>query len=191
MKKLAMVLILVFLTPTMSYAAGRFYREGDFYTVFNLTNFKDFGAGNTNGYTIQAGYDLSKYLALEGHIGMANEIDQTETSGTDYVTTTVRSAYASLVARGNLRFDKTTVFAFVGMTYRTLNGDQEYSIGGTPGTAKIDESESGATYGIGIDLFGSKTTALTLKAVRVYKTKKDDFEDIDAAMFGITHYITD
>lgn len=191
MKKLAMVLILVFLTPAMSSAAGKFYREGDLYTVFNVDSFKDYGVGSTNGFTFQLGYDMSKYLALEGHLGMAQEKTLKLTSGADYVNTTARTAYASVVARGNLRFDKTTVFGFVGMTYRTLNGDQQYSIGGNTGSSDIDDTNSGATYGIGIDLFGSRTTAITLKAVRVYKTKKDDYEDIDATMLGITHYIVD
>lgn len=189
MKKLAIVFLLVLLTPAMSYAAGMNNQSGNLYTVVNLTKFEDFGARSVNGYTVQVGLDLSKYLALEGHIGMANETSKTVTSGADFVKATVRAAYASVVARGNLRFDKTTLFGFVGMTYRTLNGDLNYSIGGTPGSEDIDESDSGATYGIGIDLYGNKTTAITLKTSKVFRATDEEDEDIDVTMLGITHYL--
>lgn len=189
MKKLTIALLLVLLTPAMSYAAGNYYQQGAIYTGINLVKFDDFGAGGVNGYTFQLGIDVSEYLALEGHVGMTNEVEQNLTNGTDYINTKERVSYASIIARGNLRFERTTLFGFVGMTYATENGSIDYSIGGTPGSADIDEAESSATYGIGVDLYGNKTTAITLKAVRVYKAKDDTQNDIDATMLGITHYI--
>lgn len=182
MKKLTMVLILL-LAPTVSFAAAPFYRSGNVYTVYNLVHFKDFGAGSANGFAFQLGYDVLNWLALEGHIGMTDEISQDQ-AGT---TVKVRASYASLVGRVNLRFDRTTVFAFAGAT--SLQEKGSYS-GATTGT--IDNSDTGATYGFGVDLYGSESTAITLKAVRVYKPKDKKAtidRDYDTTMFAITYYV--
>jgi hypothetical protein len=182
MKKLAMVLMLL-LAPAMSYAAGPFYRSGNLYTSYNLVRFKDFGAGTVTGYAFQTGYDITRWLALEGHIGMTNDAKQV-ISGTNVK---VRASYGSIVGRGNLRFDRTTVYAFVGVTYLQLDGSLS---GATTGT--INDSDTGATYGVGVDLYGSESTAITFKATRVYKAKSKNAtisEDLDTAMVGFTYYI--
>jgi hypothetical protein len=200
MKKLAIVFLLVLLTPAISVAASNQYREGDLYAVFNLTKYNDirvldsngFSVGSRNFATFQLGYDLSKYLALEGHFGTTSDFedDWTDTTGpTDYHTT-LRTTYASVVARGNLRFDKTTLFGFVGMSYLDQHGRVK-ATGAVTGTASVDESRPGATYGLGIDLYGNKTTAITLKWAKVFRATKEDDDDLDATMIGITHYLED
>jgi hypothetical protein len=188
MKKLAMILILL-LAPATSFADDPFYRSGNLYTVYNLVNFKDFGAGNATGFAFQAGYDITSWLALEGHVGMTNDVKQSVTSGATYTDTKVRASYASLVGRGNLRFGRTTVFAFAGVTYLEVKGSVDYN-----GTSRgvISDTDTGATYGFGVDLYGSENAAITLKATRVYKPKDNKAKissNLDSAMLGITYYI--
>lgn len=200
MKKLALAFLLLLLTPAMSVAAGNQYREGDLYTVFNITKFNDvrvldsdgFSVGSRSYLTVQLGYDVSRFLALEAHVGTTNDFEDnwTDTSGpTDYHTN-IRTTYASVVARGNLRFDKTTLFGFVGMSYLDQHGKVD-AVGAVNGTAKIDETRPGATYGFGIDLYGNKTTAITLKWAKIFRATKEKDDDLDATMIGITYYLDD
>ena len=202
MKKLAIVLLLVLLTPAMSYAAGKDQQSGDVYTVFNLSRFNDitvldsdgFSVGSKAFFTVQAGLDLSKYLAVEAHLGTTNEVedDSTDTAGTTDIHTQLRTSFASVVARGNLRFDKTTLFGFIGMTYLDQHGSATFrdaTTGTITGRVSIDESRSGATYGYGIDLFGNKTTAITLKFVKAFRATEDNDRDLNVTSLGITHYI--
>lgn len=185
MKKLAIVLILI-LAPAVSFADTPFYKSGNLYTGYNLVHYKDFGAGGVNGFTFQAGYDIASWLALEGHLGLSDDASQT-ISGT---TVKVHASYASIVGRFNLRFDRTTVYGFVGTTYLQMNGNVS---GATTGT--IDESDTGATYGVGVDLYGSENAAITFKATRVFHPANKNSSsakittDVDTTMFGFTYYM--
>lgn len=187
MKKLAMILILI-LAPATSFADDTLYRSSDFYTAYNLVHFKDmnyngYSAGTGTGFAFQAGYDITSWLALEGHAGMSSDAEHTS-SGT---TMKLRASYASIVGRGNLRVGRTTVFVFAGMTYLQMNG----SASGVT-TGRVDESDTGPTYGFGVDLYGSENAAITLKAARIYKPKDNKAKissNLDSMMLGITYYI--
>ena len=197
MKKLAIVFLLVLLSPAISVAASNQYREGDLYAVFNLTKFNDirvldsdgFSVGSRGFFTAQLGYDVARYLALEAHVGTTNDFEDDTTINAINYHTKLRTTYASVVARGNLHFDKTTLFGFIGMTYLDQHGKVKDLV--TPAEASIDESRSGATYGFGVDLYGNKSTAISLKWAKIFRATKDRDDDLDAVMVGITHYLED
>ena len=176
MKKLTTVFFLLLLSPIAAHAAGNKYQDSPIYFGVNYGNFKDLDSGPM----IQVGYDFSDYLAVEGQVGAPNEKEGT-VSGYPY---TLRFTYASALVRGNLRFDRHTLFAYAGATY----GKTDTKIDLGTSTESDSTSETKPTYGFGIDLYGNNTTALTFKWMRVY----DDTDgDIDATFLGITHYLSD
>jgi len=137
---------------------------GDFgYNIENNSTTYD----NANGFILRLGYDFNNWLAVEGHYA---DPDDFESSGSGNLSGNTLGAFARL----NLRFKQTTL----------------YAIGGAASSSYTGQSEITYAYGAGIDIYGSKDTALTIAYTSYYNDETASSNKIegDALTFGITHY---
>lgn len=177
----------VFICFSSAHAFETRDERNQLYLGFNVGSYLDIYEDNTLGGTIQVGYDLHNFFALEAHLGLTYDSYE-ETTGAVTVSEKALLYHASVYLRGNLRFDAFTLFAVGGYTY--LRNDFEFEINPpTPPFESFDdtESDSDVSYGGGIDLYGNATTAVTFKWMRVIDL--GDEGELDAWYIGITHYL--
>ena len=149
-------------------------KESPFYFGFDVGDFayEESGTGadvfnDADGISIRIGYDLNNYLAVEGQLVSTDDFESSTASTLSLGTT------ASLFARANLRFQRATIFARGGITRVTSGNASDEDFG----------------YGIGIDFYGTKNTALTLMSTKYYVAKNNGLEtDYNAMTFGVTYY---
>jgi len=167
-KKIVLIIILLSV-PTRAYAQNpRFYAGLD-YSSFKL---KEISGVNLKGGKLRLGFDINNYLALEGHAG-ASGADTDETTGLDYKI----NYMASTFIRGNLRFNRFTVYALAGWSLA------EARVSGLTGAVSEDKTyNAGASYGGGMDFYGSKNTAITLSYIQYNKVEMSAFS------VGFVHY---
>jgi len=126
------------------------------------------------GGMAKVGRDFNRYFSVEGQAGTTGS-KSVNVSGTprdvqvDY--------FVSLLARGNLRFQSVTLYGLAGVTYAK----------GSSGSSAIalDTSKTAFSYGAGIELYGNRTTAIDLEAMRYQHTS--DY-NIDAVSLGFVHH---
>ena len=165
------LLLLIGLISAINIAQAK---EPPFYIGFDFGDFayEESGTGadtysNADGISLRLGYDLNNYLAIEGQIVSTDDFESSTAStlSLDYT--------ASLFARANLRFQRVTIFARGGIT-RLKSGNT---------------SDEDFGYGVGIDFYGTKNTALTLMSTNYYIAKNNGLEtDYNAMTFGVTYY---
>ncbi|WP_455209177.1 outer membrane beta-barrel protein [Kaarinaea lacus] len=177
----------VFISFSTAQAVETRDERNQLYLGVNVGSYLDLFEDNALGGTIQVGYDLHKFLAIETHLGLAYDSYE-ETAGGLTLSAKSLISHASVYLRGNLRFDTFTLFAVGGYTY--LRNDYELEI--TPPIPPFESrddttSESDISYGGGIDLYGNATTAVTFKWMRVIDM--GDEGELDAWYIGITHYL--
>lgn len=177
----------------ISFSTAHAYETRDernrLYLGLNAGSYQDIDINddNTLGGTIQLGYDLHKFFAIETHLGLTyTSFEQTE--GATTISASSLISHASVYLRGNARFDTFTLFAVGGYTY--LRSDAEFEVNPpTPPFESYDDTEtdSDISYGGGIDLYGNATTAVTFKWMRVIDL--GDEGELDAWYIGVTHYL--
>lgn len=176
MKNTYFALLAVVLVSTISTRLSA-AEASHFYIGINATGYtfdiKNSGTtyGSNSGAALGLGYDLNNILAIE-----ANYISPgvfTRTGGSDE-----NIDYgASLLGRANLRFQKTTVFFLGGATKL--------------GVTNASYDDTGLAYGMGIDFYGLKNTALTLKYVNYFDSETtvgSNAVKLDGISLGFTHY---
>ncbi len=163
---MALILALGF-APTVFADEAHYYIGidwGDFsYKVKDSSTIYD----NANGPILRLGYDFNNFLAVEGHY---SNPDDFTTSGSSKVSGNGLSAFA----RMNLRFKRATLYALVGGSRVNYSGS----------------TDAGLAYGVGLDMYGGKDTALTLAYTTYFDGKVTGGTKIqvNAVTFGITHY---
>ena len=103
-----------------------------------------------DGYYLNYGIDIGNYFAIEGIIANSSQYENAAASLTSEI-----DYYGALYGRFNLRYDHVTLYVMAG--YATVSTTTTVS-----GTA-FETEDSGVTYAVGIDLYGTQNTALTIR----------------------------
>ena len=127
--------------------------------------------GNSSGIALDLGYDFNNIVAIQASYISPDNFDATGGTNEDI------NYAASLFVRANLRFERSSIFFLAG-------------------GSKVSENNSsydgnGLAYGMGVDFYGSKNTAVTLKYVRYLDadtTVGSNNVKLDGATIGFTHY---
>ncbi|MDH5257629.1 MAG: outer membrane beta-barrel protein [Gammaproteobacteria bacterium] len=129
-----------------------------------------------DGGMINFGYDLNNFIALEiAAGGSSTETDKVtnDTSKIDYA--------ASAFIRFNVRFSGVTVYL--------LGGYSQVESTSTTGTTSITTTDSSNSYGYGIDFYGTRDLALSVRRVEFFDNDEvTGNRHLGATMVGITYY---
>ncbi len=139
---------------------------------------------NTHGYMGILGVDLGPYLAVEVRGGQGDS--DRDANGLSLMAREVTAAYGRL----NLPLDEGKVVVYA------LGGFAAVNVKGELGAVTHTKTISGSSYGVGIELYGSRSTALRAEYVRYLANQKyvdaglvlDDKFDVNAVSFGIVHH---
>ncbi len=119
-------------------------------------------AGNVNA---KLGYFVNQYMAVELHMGMVVTADSNSVDDPSL-------GYVSPLLRFNLPYERVNLYSLFGLA----------SVRGKfPGN--FDDSYSDIAFGFGMELYGSRTTALTLEYMRY--GVDDSYKTFG---LGIVHY---
>lgn len=125
-----------------------------------------------HGAVVKLGYDINNWIGFEG------QLSNTTTHYQPAQTYSVKVEYIALAAaRLNLRYDHFTVFALGGAGYARV---RETSQGTAHTVTKIAPA-----FGVGIDLYGSKSTAITLSYIKYLDSTK---VNLSSVQLGFTFY---
>jgi len=150
-------------------------------------DFERSGAGshsyNTDGYVVKLGYDLGSYLSVEGRVGTSDS-SGADGAGLKMEGRTISAAYVRL----NLPINKVNLYVMGG--YASVNVQADLA------GVKQSKELKGSSYGFGIELFGSRTTALSAEYVRYVNKQKftnttlglDNDFDMNAISFNVVHH---
>jgi hypothetical protein len=143
------------------------------------------------GVVLKAGYDITSFLAIEGQVGgtIKEGYSLYDDQGQEVFSYDVRGEHAGIYGRVNWRLRNFTLYGLVGYGYYSLVEDQ-YLDGFYDYTLTTDAT--GLSYGVGIDLFGSARTALSINWMQLIDEETEDYPifDVSAAYIGITYYFT-
>lgn len=181
--KLIIGIILTIFTST-SFAQGSSFRGMYFGGSYSNQKIKDVDE-RFNGGVIKVGYDLTNFLAIEGHGGLTIKETIVGSSGISEA----HAEHAGIYARANWRLTNITLYGLVGYGYYKLMWDFTSSFDpNLDGT--YEREESGLSYGLGLDLFGSGRTAVSLNLMQLVN-EKDEFDvelNVQSIYLGITYY---
>ncbi len=119
-------------------------------------------AGNVNA---KLGYLINQYIAVELHMGRTVTVDNSSVDDPGL-------GYVSPLLRFNLPFERANLYSLFGLA--SVRGD-------FPGN--FDDSYSDVAFGFGMELYGSRTTALMLEYMRY--GVDDSYKTFG---LGIVHY---
>lgn len=127
------------------------------------------------GLTAKLGQRFTDRLAIEGRVGTTTD-DTQSVLGVD-VDLKV-DYYASAFGRFDVTTGAAKLYGLAGVTHGKLSADAD--------TLGIGDSESdtGLSYGVGLDLYGNEHLAVTVEYIRHID---DDDYTIDAANLGFTY----
>ena len=140
---------------------------------------------NTHGYMGVLGVDLGPYLALEARGGQGDS--DKDSNGLSLQAREVSAAYVRL----NLPLDGGKVLVYALGGFASVNVKAE--LGAVTHTKSITDN----SYGVGIELYGSRSTALRAEYTRYLFNKNytdaalglaNDNFDLNAVSFGIVHH---
>lgn len=191
------ILCSVFSSTTFAQSFRGFYLGGSFtqHRVKETIPFYDSlfipSDERLKGVVLKAGYDINNFLAIEGHVGgtIKESYSLYNDQGQEGLGHDIRGEHAGLYGRVNWRLRNFTLYGLVGYGYYNLVED--FYLAGF-----IDQSfntdATGLSYGVGVDLFGSSRTALSINWMQLIneETEFDFTLDVSAAYIGITYYFT-
>lgn len=168
------VLLFIVASQVQAYGVIEFPEE-NLYVGGNVGSYDEILQERAAGAMVHLGYDLNRSFALEAHMGVTENVEMVDTT----YTANAQMAHASVLLRGNLRKREYTLFGFAGHGW--IHSRTKYELG----TDKASNHD--LAYGAGIDLYGSYTSAMTLKWMRLIDA--GDEGDFDAVYLGFTHYL--
>ncbi len=163
------------ITPAFAENSPMYFGFGYASTTTKTVN--TFGASTSaeadmNGAVLKFGYDINNWIGFEGHLSNTTTNDQSAP------TYSVKVDYMALAAaRFNLRYDHFTVFALGGVGYAQV---KETSSGTLYTTTK-----AAPAYGVGLDFYGSKSTAVTFSYIQ-YLDSND--VNLSSVQLGVKFY---
>lgn len=129
------------------------------------------------GLMVRAAYEISPAFSVEGHLGTTDKDEQTTFGGTVPVSLRV-NALGGVFAKYSWIYSQRIGWArFYGLLGASFVDVEAKGQGTT-----ANDSETGLSYGVGLDLFGSDRTAIVLEWVR-YLDQSD--YTIDTPMIGV------
>jgi len=162
---MALIRTLIFTILTLAFAGTAQAGSSPMYFGLGIADYSAEGNDTTaDGIFLNFGIDIGNYFAIEAVAANSDRYESTTTG--DYAEI---DYYAALYGRFNLRYDHLTLYLMAG--YATLSATTSFY--GTDDTYE----DSGLTYAAGIDLYGTKNTAIS---VRYY-----DYIDEDSHITGI------
>lgn len=176
MKKIIAALVAAVLcSPLSLYAAepSHFY-IGAAWGNYNL-DIKNYGVtyDSSTGLALDLGYDFTNFLAIQGSY-ITPDTFAANSSGLDE---NVKYA-ASVFLRANLRFERATLFALGGGTTTNASNSEYVNV-------------INPAYGFGVDFYGTKDLAITIKYVTYLdaKTKVGGYKvNLSGTTVGFTYY---
>ena len=125
---------------------------------------------NKGHLKVKAGKTLREYLSVEGHLGMTTNTGDKRG----------RFTYG-LYLRADKDFGRYRLYGLLG-----ASGFYDYH------DVEEDVSESGASWGAGVEIFGSKNVALSLEYLRMIDKSVDEGDYLyDSLGVGFSYYFTD
>lgn len=121
---------------------------------------EDLGNGN-----VKLGYLVNQYVGVELHLGAAVSTDQATTDN-------AKLGYVAPLLRGTLPFRRVNLYGLLGLA--SVRGEF---------TGNYDDHYSDVAFGAGLELFGSRSTALTFEYMRY--GIDDSYETMG---IGLIHY---
>ncbi|MDQ7017288.1 MAG: porin family protein [Gammaproteobacteria bacterium] len=121
---------------------------------------------------LRLGYHFADYFAVEGHVGWGSD-------NTGVLLKSPNSRYAALFLRLDLPYDRVNLYLLAGGSY--FESDVVTT------TAVKKGNETSPAYGVGIELFGNRDTALTLEIARYLENSVHDRYDSVGVGF-VTHF---
>jgi len=121
---------------------------------------------------LRLGYHFADFFAVESHLGWGSD-------NTGVLLKSPNSRYASLFLRLNLPFERVNVYLLAGGSY--------FETDVVTTTAAKQGNETSPAYGLGIELFGNRDTALTLELARYLDSATQDRYDSVGVGF-VTHF---
>lgn len=141
-------------------------------------------SGNNANADAYFGYAFSKYLSVQFNLG-------TNTSKVEKTTSAYRVRakfinYESLYVKGTVPFQgRWSVYGLAGYTTAKVQGD----VSGNGNSATYDSRKGSFSYGVGLELYGAPSTALTLAYNRLFNGKVGGVKvTYDTASIGLIHY---
>lgn len=184
------IIIFLAMFNSSALAQGTFSPGMYFGGSFAKHRFKDsFDGLSLTGVVLKVGYDIAPFLAIEGHAGgTIKEHYFWYSQGQLIGEYDLRAEHAALYARLNWHLRNVTLYGLVGSAYyKVIVDDKVYD----SYDVSYSSSESGLSYGLGIDLFGSRRAALSLNWMKLIneEDKYGDKMEVDAVYIGITYYL--
>jgi len=130
------------------------------------------GSVAMSNLNLRLGYHVADFFAVEGHVGWGSD-------NTGVLLKSPNSRYASLFLRFDLPFDQVNLYLLAGGSY--------FETDVVTATAAKQGNETSPAYGLGIELFGNRDTALTLEMARYLDSATQDRYDSVGIGF-VTHF---
>lgn len=171
-KRIVLTLITLLL-PAISLAEN----NSSNYIGINVATFDSkYSTTEYDGGMINFGYDLNNYLALEIAAGASESNDDPVTSDSSKI-----NYAASAFLRFNMRFNRVTVYL--------LGGYSQVESTSTSGSTSTTTTDSSGSYGYGIDFYGTRDLALSVRRVEFFDNDEPSGKThLGATMVGITYY---
>ncbi len=132
---------------------------------------------NMKGVMARAAYEISRELAVEAHIGTTDD-DQSTTFGGAVPVSLRINVLAGVFAKYSWVHEETRgwarLYGLLGASFVDVEAEAQ--------STTANDNDTGLSYGVGVDLFGSDRTAIVLEWVRYLD--KSNFT-IDTPMVGV------
>ena len=172
-RSLLLPLLLLFVAPTRAeleltgWYAGFMYSDSSEELVLNTGGTRSVNKGHVK---VKSGKMLNEYLSVEGQFGMTTNTGDKRG----------RLSYG-LYLRPDLDLGRYRLYALLG-----VSGFYDYH------DVADNISESGASLGLGVEVFGSKDVALSLEYLRMIDKSVDEGDYVyDSIGLGFSYYFTD
>lgn len=119
---------------------GLFYNDAQFSPA-------DGKKGDLNNINLKLGYDFSPFWGVEAHGGKDVSGDGGDLEGSGV-------AYLAVLARGNLPLNRINIYGLLGPTFVSAD------------FSDVDGSYTNLAAGVGVELYGSKNTAVGLEFIQ-------------------------
>lgn len=142
--------------------------EARHFMGFSTVSYSD---GDVSANRYQYGYDFSNLVSIEVNY------DDTDVEGTTATVLEI-DTLASIMLRFNRRYESINTYFMLGASQLSI----------TDLSTTQEESFSGLSYGVGIELYGSKNTAITFTWTRSEYEDGGTVEEMDATTIGLVHH---
>ena len=151
----------------LSFGVSQAGEARHFFGIYE-SNYSD---SEMNGNSFQYGYDFSNTFSVEFNYS------DPDVTGTTASAISV-DALGSLMMRYNVRYESINTYFMVGVGY------VDYSVL----SPASDELETGVTYGFGIELYGSKNTAVSFTWSTSEFEEDGSVAELDTTRVGLIHH---